>query len=253
MSNKYSKTVVDKYSRVWTKNLVSFEKCITSRIGPPFIEKPLDSFNRMLKKTFIIGRYNYLALIEKSRKERVKLIAVEISKLWNKLNFQSISKKSVGRKIEKVIEKHDKYLKKPGKKEECSVFGDLFDITNIKGIWLSLEDKKFYNIQLLSSGEVGHSTNTQVSLHPSKVRVCNAKDTTSTSKANNCPGSSSTVSEECGSDLDSQDNYEPVELKKSRKRVYNRTKLAPNLVITESLSTKNQLESVKSYLKKVLK
>ena len=117
----------------------------------------------MLKKTFIIGRYNNPASIEKSRKERVKLIAVEISKLWNKLNFASISKKSVGRKIEKVIEKHDKYLKKPGKKEECSVFGDLFDITNIKGIWLSLENKKFYNIQLLSSGEVGHSTNTQVS------------------------------------------------------------------------------------------
>ena len=160
MSNKYSKTVVDKYSRVWTKNLVAFGKCITSRIGLPFIEKPLDSFNRMLKKTFIIGRYNYLASIEKSRKERGKLIAAEISKLWNKLNFPSISKKSVGRKIEKVIEKHDKYLKKPGKKEECSVFGDLFDITDIKGIWLNLEDKKFYNIQLLSSGEVGHSTNT---------------------------------------------------------------------------------------------
>ena len=81
MSNKYSKTVVDKYSRIWTKNLVLFEKRITSRIGLPFIEKPLDSFNRMLKKTFIIGHYNYLASIEKSRKEIVKLIAVEISKL----------------------------------------------------------------------------------------------------------------------------------------------------------------------------
>ena len=72
MSNKYSKTVVDKYSRVWTKNLVSFEKRITSRTGLPFIEKPLDSFNSMLKKTFIIGRCNYLTSIEKSRKERVK-------------------------------------------------------------------------------------------------------------------------------------------------------------------------------------
>ena len=54
MSNKYSKTVVDKYSRVWTKNLVSFEKHITSRIGLPFIEKPLDSFNRMLKKLLLL-------------------------------------------------------------------------------------------------------------------------------------------------------------------------------------------------------
>ena len=53
-----------------------------------------------------------------------------------KLNF--ISMKPFGRKIEKVIEKHDKYLKKPGKKEECSVFGDLFDTTNIKGMELSL-------------------------------------------------------------------------------------------------------------------
>ena len=76
-----------------------------------------------------------------------------------------------------------------------------------------------------------------MTLHPSKVRVCNAKDTTSTSKANNCPVGSSTASEKSDSDLDSQDNYEPVELKKSRKRVYNRTKLASNLVITESLST----------------
>ena len=203
-----------------------------------------------LKKTFIIGRYNYLASIEKSRKERVKLIAVKISKLWNKLNFPSISKKSVGRKIEKVIEKHDKYLKKPGKNEECSVFGDLFDITNIKGMWLNLEDKIFYSIQLLSSGEVGRSTNTQVSLHPSKIRVCNAKDTTSTSKANNCPVSSSTASEERGSDLDSQDNYEPVELKKSRNRVYNRTKLASNLVITESLSTNKSARICKKLFEK---
>ena len=70
---------------------------------------------------------------------------------------------------------------------------------------------------MLSSGEVGHSANTQVSLHLSKVRVCNAKDTTSTSRANNFPVSSSTASEESGSDLDSQDNYEPVELKKIKK------------------------------------
>ena len=56
-------------------------------MGLPSIEKPLDSFNRMLKGTFIIRHYNHLASIEKSRKVRVKLVAVKISKLWNKLSF----------------------------------------------------------------------------------------------------------------------------------------------------------------------
>ena len=74
-----------------------------------------------------------------------------------------------------------------------------------------------------------------MSLHPSKVRVFNAKDTTSTSKVNNCPVTSSTSSEESCSD--SQDNYEPLKMKKSRKTVFNRIKLASNLVVTESLST----------------
>ena len=100
-------------------------------------------------------------------------------------------------------------------------------------MWFGL---KIYNIQLLSLEEVCHSSNTQVSLHPSKVKVFNTNDTMSASKVNNCPLISSTVSEESCSDLDSQDNYEPLETKKSRKRVYNRTKLASNLVITESLS-----------------
>ena len=66
----------------------------------------------MLRETFTIGLYNNLASIEKSRKERVRLVAVKISKLWNKLSFPNISTKSFGRKIEKVIEKHDKYLLK---------------------------------------------------------------------------------------------------------------------------------------------
>ena len=42
-------------------------------MGLPSIEKPLDSFNEILKETGIIGQYTYLALVEKGRKERIKL------------------------------------------------------------------------------------------------------------------------------------------------------------------------------------
>ena len=105
-------------------------------------------------------------------------------------------------------------------------------------MWVSLKNKKFYYIQL-SLEEVCHSSNTQVSLLPSKVKVFNAKVIMSTSKVSNCPLISSTVSEDFCSDLDSSGNYESLETKKSRKRVYNRTEVASNLVINESLSAKN--------------
>ena len=123
------------------------------------------------------------------------------------------------------------YLKRPSKKVSNPLFlKTFFDINNIKSMWHCQEDKKFYEIQLSSLGGIGHSSITQVSLHSSEVRVFNSKDTTSTSKLNKSPVSCSITSEESCSDLDSQDNYEPLEMKISRKRVYNKTKLASKLV-----------------------
>ena len=126
-------------------------------------------------------------------------------------------------------------FKNLAKRKNALFLETTFFISSIlRACGLSLEDKRFYDIQFLSLGKVGHSSNTQVSLHPSKVKVFNAKNTTSTSRVNNCLVSSSTASEESCLDLDLQDNYEPFEIKKSRKGVY---KLGCNLVITESLST----------------
>ena len=111
MAYKNSKTTVEKCSNIWTENLVRFLKRIRFRMGLPSIDKPLDSSSKMLKETAIIGRYNYLVSIEKGRKERVELVAAEISNLWKKLSFPSIFLKSIGRNIENILEKHDSYLK----------------------------------------------------------------------------------------------------------------------------------------------
>ena len=53
----------------------------------------------------------------------------------------------------------------------------MFDITNIKGIWLSQEDKQLYELQISSKTSVGYKTNRKVKLHPSKQKLMEVFDT----------------------------------------------------------------------------
>ena len=55
-------------------------------------ENSLEEKRRMLKKIQIVGRYQYLGIKIKGRKERIAQISKEITNLWkNKLNFPHVS------------------------------------------------------------------------------------------------------------------------------------------------------------------
>ena len=101
---------------------------------------------------------------------------------------------SVKRKVENLIEKYDKFLKSPSHRLSEN-FSNVFDITNEKGIWLCNEDKKLYDIQVLSKGEVGFCTNKKVDIHPSKKRKLNEQSTSSVVKEQEESGSNSETSQ----------------------------------------------------------
>ena len=90
-----------------------------------------------------------------------------MKELWEKLNFPIITGKSIARKIEVLINKYDNYLKYHN---ECAQvkFAKMFDITKSVGIWLANEEKKFYEMQIKSQGEVGYATSVLVKVHPLK-------------------------------------------------------------------------------------
>ena len=54
----------------------------------------------MLKESAVIGHFSYLASKEKSRKEKIKTVATELSDLWKKLRFPRVSVKSLYSNIE---------------------------------------------------------------------------------------------------------------------------------------------------------
>lgn len=169
MSYFSSKNNVAKNSAIWTNNLTSFEKCKTKRRKIPNIEKNLSELCKMPRYAYIIGRFNYLAKDEKSRKVRYKMISKELTDLWSKLNFPIINKYSIERKIEKLIDNYDKHLKHIERSDFA--LNKVFDITDETGQWLSTEDKQLHMLQKNTQGEVGYTTMIGVPVHPSKVRM----------------------------------------------------------------------------------
>ena len=110
-SYKHSKNIIAKLSKRWSKNITPLSKSRTKRRKLPAIDKPLSELNRLPKQLTIIGRFNYLLSVEKSRNKRLEIISKELCELWKEMNFPSITKKSVLRKLQTLIKAHDSFLK----------------------------------------------------------------------------------------------------------------------------------------------
>ena len=172
MSFKKSAVTVNKNKEVWTRNLMKFQHSIRKRGEIGVLHDSLASLSRLPKENMIIGRYKALSEKVRSRTKRMKAISEETKSLWNKLNFPILSPQAVLRKIERVIDKFDTFLKKPTGSIE-GVFGVLFDVMKTDGVWLCHEDQQFYKTQIDTNGKVGYTTTKLASvnsIHPSKRR-----------------------------------------------------------------------------------
>ena len=235
MHFKQSHVTVEENASVWTENLVPFEKSIRRRGKIPIITDSLLNYCRIPKETIIIGRFNALAQESKSRKDRFRIIAQEVMKLWMKLNFPAITEKSVKRKIETLISRHDNFIKHPNDKDELKFFSTIFDITNNSGKWLSLEDKTLYRKQVESEGRLGYTTTKLVPLHPAKITKASSSQSFQSFYEFDC--NSSTV-ESIDNDGTCDEMYEPPIPMKPVKRKCFSTANAVSLVKNTNLSTK---------------
>ena len=168
MSYKKSFSTVEKNKDVWSNNLVKFQESHRNR-GSILLEvSSLTDKCRIPLTTHIVGRYQFLGEEIKGRKQRVTEIAKEIISLGkNKLNFPHVSDQAVHSRIDKVMKPYDECIRR-GKYDHLK---ETFDITKVNGMWLSLEDKRLYHLQLKSKGKIGYSEGKLASaktIHPSK-------------------------------------------------------------------------------------
>lgn len=245
MSSRNSASAVLKNSVVWENNLTHFERSTTKRREIINIEKNLNEMCRIQKQIVIIGRYNALAKTERNRKIRCQIIAKELLDLWSKLNFPCVLESSIKRKVEKLLDRYCKFLKRPNGNPTI-VFGELFDVTNPEGIWLSMEDKKFYAVQTSTKGDVGYSTAKEMIIHPSKAALLKKKVTTALVPDINLSDTTISSLEEDTEFYASSDDesYEP-----RVKKVTCSTKAAVKMVQTSNVSTRNAAKICKELLK----
>ncbi|XP_017470992.1 PREDICTED: uncharacterized protein LOC108362494 isoform X2 [Rhagoletis zephyria] len=232
MSFKKSSNAISRNSQRWENSLIRFEKNKNRRQEIKQVDKNLNAFCRIPKKTVIIGRYNSLANVEKSKKARFKIIADELLDLWTKLNFPSIAKTSIERKVENLLKNYSKFLKRPNGKVFV-VFGQLFDITNPNGIWLSVEDKKLYALQQNSNGDVGYTTEKKTNIHPSKISLLKPVTVQKKSVINASESDTTISSLEGDNEL-----YHPETPTKRLRKVKCQTKIAVDMIEKTSLSSK---------------
>jgi hypothetical protein len=170
MAHRKDSNSVTRNKEIWKKNLARFRPDHPSVRRPsiPSIEEPLSTKKRMPTKAQVVGRYNHLGLSIKGRRDRVGVLAEEVTNLWtHTLNFPIISKQAIISKLEKLLKVYDECVRR-----SCfEKLDSIFDITKEGGVWLNSEDKKLHRIQVETKGRVGYSTSTPASnstIHPSK-------------------------------------------------------------------------------------
>jgi hypothetical protein len=182
MAFKKSSLDVSTNKNIWTGNLTQFNDSVRTRSNQfKRTSQSLENLCKMPKEAVVVGRYLCLGEIEKSRSRRVDMICEEVSKLWRKLDFPMLSRQTVLRKVHSIMQKYDRFLKRPIADIENS-FENLFDITKPDGEWLCSEDKEFYQNQVESKGRIGYATMklaAPTTIHPSKRRKV-AQPSTST-------------------------------------------------------------------------
>ena len=180
---------------------------VLHRRNLPRIENFKD-YVRLPHKKDVLECYQTLLEIEKSKQKKVKIITVELTKLWGKMSFPIISEQAIIARIKKLIAEYEKDQKYP--KEEFKLKLDtVFDITKPKGQWLCEEDRKLYKIQIASEGKIGYTTHKLASsstIHPSKRQRLTKKDnkTMTDDDTEDRKSSSSTTN----SDTSSSESYE---------------------------------------------
>ena len=184
------------------------------------VDEPLSKKNRICLEKDVLGRYFFLATEYKNASKRTSKLQEELCALWEKMNFPTIGKYSIIRKISLLIMRRKNNIK-----NGCQTsFNNVFDITNARGTWLSEEDRRFYNLQLKGKGKIGYCTNNLVNVHPSKrprktYTACDCSDS---------------ETEEAISEEDVSSEYFPSPTK--RKKPCS-TRNAVNLVLKCNLST----------------
>ena len=92
----------EKNKKVWSSNLVQFQKAKTSRAHATV--ECLHQKQKIPTEQHILDRYKTLASSVKNKKERVRIMASEIKQLWKRLNLPiQQGKSTVERKIENVV------------------------------------------------------------------------------------------------------------------------------------------------------
>ena len=132
-------------------------------------ENQLYELCRIPTKSNLIDRYLGLFQTNKGREKRQHLIYKELLVLWQKLNFPILSKDRILIKLKTLIKQYENFRKHKSKSNVS--FEALFDITKSDGMWLSNEDKKFYQQQIKSEGQIGYTTKKVANIntiHPSK-------------------------------------------------------------------------------------
>lgn len=239
MSHKKSFRTVEKNKNIWAKNLVKFQQSHKRRGNVPTEELSLEEKCRMPLQRQIVGRYQFLGAEIKGRKERIVNITKELKNLWEKkLNFPHVSDQVIQRKLTCVLKTYDECVKRA----KYDALDKLFDITKVKGEWLSTEDKRLYHLQVESRGEVGYATSKTAgkeTIHPSKRRKLSAKS--STVKSASCDLLSSDSDKESDKseleDSEYENGDEDEESTCSSKRKQSKSKVAVNLVSSTKVST----------------
>jgi len=230
--SKKAPSATERNKKVWSSNLVQFQKAKNSRKHNTV--SSLDTMSKMPMELHILNRFKTLASTLKGKKERVLIIAEEVKNLWRKLNFPiQQGKSSVERKIENVIKKYEKHCRRPGNQ----VFTSLFNVTDENGEWFCREDREFYDLQTSTKGKVGYCTlkTDTKGLHPRKLQLIKLK----VSQDTNVELSSEEEEESCGTEEEKQDSssaYEDLDAPTTSKR--QRTDSAVQLVTSAKLSTR---------------
>ncbi|XP_067614290.1 uncharacterized protein [Eurosta solidaginis] len=219
----------------WTQkkdNVVEGDLVLNERRDINNIEKAL---------SIVIGRYNELAKTEKLKKKRCQIITNEKIDLWSKQNFPIIRRSSIERKITNILNDCSTFLKYPSGRNVIMRFNKLCDVTNLKGIWLSTEDKALYQLQISTNGEVWYTTAKALYVHPSKTAHFKQNDKEENVKSTLCINENELYS--FSSTETSQQFYSPsaaeYQAPSRIKQVKCSTKAAVAMVTKASVSTNN--------------
>jgi hypothetical protein len=231
MPHKLSGVAVEKNKAIWSTNLVRYQETHAKRRSIQTEELPISEKTRMPLKTHIMGRFQFLGIQVKGRKQRIAEICKEVTQLWeNKLNFPHVSDQVIRTKIEKTLKIYDECVRRGN----YDALNELFDITKVDGLWLSAEDKKLYLLQVNSKGKIGYATNkaaSQNTIHPSKRRKTHTESTT--------PFKSASPYNVSASDSGSMDcEPEDESCTTPPKRKHNKSRVATNLVTSAGVSTR---------------